>query len=65
MPGAFEADAERLALLCDDALLALELVAERADPVDGVGRLVVPLVHVIVDSQTFVASPRFEVFDAA
>lgn len=63
--GAFEANVERPALLSDHALLALHLVAQRADPVNGGRRFVVALVGEVVDSQSFVASASSEVHDAA
>lgn len=65
MTGSLEANAERLSLFGNDALLALVLVDQRADPVHGVASLVVPLVSVVVDSKSSVASPSFEVFDAS
>lgn len=62
--GAFEADVERPALFGNHALLALHLVAQRADPVNGGRCFVVALVGEVVDSQSFVASAGSEVHDA-
>lgn len=65
MTGSLEANAERLSLLSDDALLALVLVDQCAYPVHGVASLVVSLVSEVVDSKSLVASASFEVFDAS
>lgn len=61
---AFEADVKRPPPLGNHALLALHLVAQRADPVDRGRRFVVALVGEVVDSKSLVASPGSEVHDS-
>lgn len=63
MSRTLEANVHRLILLSNDALLALELVAQRADPVNRVGRLVVSLINVATNLESFIASAGFEVLD--